>query len=111
MRSSRPWPLPTPPALHDEAPAQRATAAASVTGPVGGVRLRAAGHGCRVLPSNTLRPVAGLPVRQHVPVDAGAARRLRPDVTDRIPQHPVSYTHLTLPTILRVEISVVAVSL
>eukprot|EP00831_Metopus_contortus_P075846 TRINITY_DN69726_c0_g1_i1.p2 TRINITY_DN69726_c0_g1~~TRINITY_DN69726_c0_g1_i1.p2 ORF type:complete len:159 (-),score=49.13 TRINITY_DN69726_c0_g1_i1:41-517(-) len=33
------------------------------------------------------------------------------DILSRIDSHPVSYTHLTLPTILLVQISVVAVSL
>src|SRR5680860_765770 len=88
MRSSRSWTALTPPGAHGEAAGQRAEATPDVTGRVGRVRLRAGRDDCRDLPSNTLRPVSGLPVRQHVPGDAGTARRLQPDLAGRLPEHP-----------------------
>src|SRR5665811_997658 len=53
------------------------------------------------------RPRNDAYVRERGPRRPGQVRR-HPDVVDTL---AVSYTHLTLPTILRVEISVVAVSL
>src|SRR5665647_2465249 len=88
MRSSRSWTDPTPPEAHGEPAAQRAEATPDVTGRVGRVRLRPGRDDCCVLPSNTLGPVSELRVRQHVPGDAGTARRLQPDLAGRLPQRP-----------------------
>src|SRR5665811_129690 len=88
MRSSRSWTAPTPQEAHGEAAGQRAAATPHVTGRVGWVRLRTGRDDYGVLPSNTLGSVSELHLRQHVPVNAGAARRLRPDLAGWLPQHP-----------------------
>src|SRR5674476_824188 len=80
MRSSKSWTAPTPQEAHGEAAGQRAAATPDVTGRVGRVRLRTGRDDYGVLPSSTLGPVSELGIRHHVPGDAGAARRLRPDI-------------------------------